>query len=172
MFERDESGVFTMIAIIVGITLVFAVAGVLAASLASTPQPAQPFAGTFACYDGDKLAEVGMKYGPMVNTDNIIVAHTGGPPLEGALENAPLGPDWNNLKMKINGVVVGNTAGIDLSANISAIDNDMYPGDSVQVYLTAYDLEKGDSVTLVYVPQDQILYSWTVGPSSFDEGEG
>lgn len=186
MFGGDERGVFTMIAIIVGITLVFSVAAVLATQLTSTPQPAQPFDGILVCKDYDATKELGTLVDPRVGTDTLVISHAGGTPLMNAYDVDMSGDiTWRNLIAKVNGGYIknfdmGTTNGEAFSPILGARTGvDLLPGDKMIVPLTDIlamadngliptpdsTLDAGDAIELIYAPQNQVIHRWIVPQS-------
>ncbi|MEM3012228.1 MAG: archaellin/type IV pilin N-terminal domain-containing protein, partial [Candidatus Hadarchaeales archaeon] len=90
----DSKGVSPMIATIVLIAIVFAVAAILALSLASAPQPSVIFSGQLS----------------LENVENgrtaITIKHTYGERAPDVIENSNNAVKWKNLELRVNGVIV------------------------------------------------------------------
>jgi flagellin-like protein len=148
----DSRGVSPMIATIVLIAIVFAIAAILALSLASAPQPTQPFAGQFSLENIESGKSV------------IVIKHTGGDKADEAVENRSSDNKWHwkNLELRVNGVVVGAdniVTFVSEGANAFGRGNGYYtvgPGDLIRVSYPG-GLNKGDKVSLVWVPKKQVL---------------
>ncbi len=164
----DSKGVSPMIATIVLIAIVFAVAAILALSLASAPQPEVIFGGQLAMENIENGRDV------------ITIKHVYGDRANDALKAVKVGGthpnetdnywDWKNLELRINGVVVSHTADQGIiqvisegkieNVNSSAVyDGDtisLIVGDKIVVKLSS-PLTIGDKVLLKWVPKNQSL---------------
>ncbi len=152
----DSRGVSPMIATIVLIAIVFAVAAILALSLASAPQPATPFSGQLSLEN----IESGRKM--------ITIKHVYGERAPDVIENAAGTLKWKNLELRINGVIA-SIAGDNLVEFISE-GTRIYPGSTISgsksmvvgdLIRVKYDtgLKIGDTVSLKWVPKNQTLVS-------------
>jgi flagellin-like protein len=151
----DSRGVSPMIATIVLIAIVFAVAAILALSLASAPTPSVIFGG--------QLSLENVENGKTV----IVIKHTYGDRANDVLEGIGAGAPsattlkWKNLELRVNGVVVDNTISlISEGKSITSVTSGTYyamvVGDQIKVsYPTG--LKIGDKVSLKWVPKNQSL---------------
>jgi len=151
-----------MIATIVLIAIVFAVAAILALSLASAPQPEVIFGGQLQLENIENGRDV------------ITIKHVYGDRANDALKAVKTGTenywDWKNLELRINGVVVSHTAdqGIIQVVSEGKVENvdstavsdgdtiALVVGDKVVVQLSD-NLTIGDKVLLKWVPKNQTL---------------
>ncbi|TDA32226.1 MAG: hypothetical protein DSO04_02590 [Hadesarchaea archaeon] len=160
----DSRGVSPMIATIVLIAIVFAVAAILALSLASAPQPSVIFGG--------QLSLENVESGRTV----IVIKHTYGDRANDAVtvrlsENGLITQfAWKNLEMRVNGATSGITIQKVISGGTSYALNDnglqkgladntnlsLVGGDQIQVHLTN-PLTIGAKVSLKWVPKNQTL---------------
>jgi flagellin-like protein len=148
----DSRGVSPMIATIVLIAIVFAIAAILALSLASAQQPTPPFGGQFSLENLESGKSV------------IVIKHTGGDKADEAVENSPSDNKfhWKNLELRVNGLIVGADNIVTFaSLGISAIGkgNGYYAMESGDLIRITYPggLKKGDKVALTWVPKKQLL---------------
>jgi len=155
----DSKGVSPMIATIVLIAIVFAVAAVLALSLASAPQPEVIFGGQFDLENVENGRNV------------ITIEHVYGDRANDALKAVKDGEnywDWKNLELRVNGVLVsgpGVIIQVISEGKIADVDNEavrngdtvaLVVGDRVVVKLPD-NLTIGDKVMLKWAPKNQSL---------------
>jgi len=152
----DSRGVSPMIATIVLIAIVFAVAAILALSLASAPQPSVIFGGQLSLENVENGRDV------------IVIKHTYGDRANDAVVGtADNRLKWKNLELRVNGVIqdniiymisegrkienIGGSNGPTLGATYA-----MVVGDLIKVQLSK-PLTIGDKVSLKWVPKNQTL---------------
>lgn len=161
----DSKGVSPMIATIVLIAIVFAVAAILALSLASAPQPEVIFGGQFQLENIENGRDV------------ITIKHVYGDRANDALKAVLTGSenywDWKNLELRVNGVLVSGygviiqviSEGKDVTNDVLAStgpavsDGDtiaLVVGDKVVVQLSD-NLTIGDKILLKWAPKNQTL---------------
>jgi flagellin-like protein len=147
----DSKGVSPMIATIVLIAIVFAVAAILALSLASAPQPSVIFSG--------QLSLENVENGRTV----IVIKHTYGERANDVVENSGGTLKWKNLELRVNGVIVPATnivemvsEGSKVTFGATAATYAMVVGDQIRVSYTT-GLKIGDKVSLKWVPKNQTL---------------
>jgi flagellin-like protein len=151
----DSKGVSPMIATIVLIAIVFAVAAILALSLASAPQPSVIFGG--------QLSLENVENGRTV----IVIKHTYGDRANDAVVGIKDNKlKWKNLELRVNGVIQDNiiymiSEGRDLNVGTTngPTENATYAmvvGDLIKVQLSK-PLTIGDKVSLKWVPKNQTL---------------
>jgi len=148
----DSKGVSPMIATIVLIAIVFAVAAILALSLASSPTPSPPWGG--------QLTLENIQSG----RDVIVIWHRGGERANDVVENSPSDNKfhWRNLELRVNGrTVPAENIVTFISDGRDAIGRGTgyYPlvaGDRMRVKLGT-PLSKGDKVGLKWIPTNQII---------------
>jgi len=148
----DSRGVSPMIATIVLIAIVFAVAAILALSLASSPTPSPPFSGTLSLENVENGRNV------------IVIKHIYGDRAPDVVDN--VGPiKWKNLELRVNGVIVPATQIIEIVAEgmrytpPTSWPNkvcSMVVGDRIRIQLTTA-LTIGDEVVLKWVPKNQAI---------------
>jgi flagellin-like protein len=146
----DSRGVSPMIATIVLIAIVFAVAAILALSLASAPTPSVIFGGML----------------DMENIENgrqiITIKHSYGDRANDALERTAANTwRWKNLELRLNGVIEDNiiqviSSGKDITTSATAGYYPLAVGDKVVVKLSRA-LTISDKVSLKWVPKNQTL---------------
>ncbi|MEM2619498.1 MAG: archaellin/type IV pilin N-terminal domain-containing protein [Candidatus Hadarchaeales archaeon] len=152
----DSKGVSPMIATIVLIAIVFAVAAILALSLASAPQPSVIFSGQLS----------------LENIENgrtaITIRHTYGERANDVIENANNAVRWKNLELRINGEIIQPgpnsvmiSEGTKVTWGATAKTYAMVVGDRIYIPLPSA-LKIGDTVSLKWVPKDQVLVEKTV----------
>ena len=148
----DSRGVSPMIATIVLIAIVFAVAAILALSLASAPQPSVIFGGQLSLENVENGRNV------------IVIKHTYGDRAPDVVENTGSTVKWKNLEVRVNGVVVpadNITEMISEGARVGAPfvgtrTYSMVVGDLIRINLSTA-LKIGDKVSLKWVPKNQTL---------------
>jgi flagellin-like protein len=152
----DSRGVSPMIATIVLIAIVFAVAAILALSLASAPQPSVIFSG--------QLSLENVENGRTV----IVIKHTYGDRANDAVVGtADNKLKWKNLELRVNGVIQDNIIYmISEGRKIENIGKENGPtagatyamvvGDLIKVQLSQ-PLTIGDKVSLKWAPKNQTL---------------
>ncbi len=148
----DSKGVSPMIATIVLIAIVFAVAAILALSLASAPTPTQPFGGTFSLENVENGKDV------------IVIKHMGGDKAVEALIGTGSTPlaRWRNLELRVDGVVKDNIfefvseGKLYKTTTTQGTTYTLVVGDIVKVKLDSA-LREGSKVVLVWVPRNQAL---------------
>ncbi|MEM0359306.1 MAG: archaellin/type IV pilin N-terminal domain-containing protein [Candidatus Hadarchaeales archaeon] len=162
----DQKGVSPMIATIVLIAIVFAVAAILALSLASAPQPSVIFSGQLAL---DNLQS---------GRDVIVIKHTYGERAINAVEIVKLDNGDNiavlkNLELRVNGVIENKVIYLVSEGKWENLENQLdlgkkigktyalVVGDIVKVRLSK-SLAVGDTVLLKWVPKDQSLVEKTI----------
>ncbi|MEM2866380.1 MAG: archaellin/type IV pilin N-terminal domain-containing protein [Candidatus Hadarchaeales archaeon] len=147
----DSKGVSPMIATIVLIAIVFAVAAILALSLASAPQPSVIFSGQLS----------------LENVENgrtaITIKHTYGERANDVIENSGGTVKWKNLELRVNGEIIQPTAstimiseGTKVTWGATARTYSMVVGDQIWIPL-GKTLNIGDKVSLKWVPKNQTL---------------
>jgi flagellin-like protein len=153
----DSRGVSPMIATIVLIAIVFAVAAILALSLASAPQPSVIFGGQLS----------------LENVENgrpmITIKHTYGDRAPDVVDNSGGTIKWKNLELRVNGQLIPATyitemisQGTRVGAPFGATPNtySMVVGDLIRVNVSGAlnrNLQIGDKVSLKWVPKNQTL---------------
>jgi flagellin-like protein len=148
----DSKGVSPMIATIVLIAIVFAVAAILALSLASAPQPSVIFGG--------QLSLENVENGRTV----IVIKHTYGDRANDVVENKSSDNKfhWKNLELRVNGLIVpAENIVTFVSEGTSAIGKGngyyaMVVGDQIRIQLST-PLTIGDKVSLKWAPKNQTL---------------
>jgi len=144
----DSRGVSPMIATIVLIAIVFAVAAILALSLASAPQPSVIFGG--------QLSLENVENGRTV----IVIKHTYGDRANDAVQGTASGFKWKNLELRVNGIIKDNiitlvSEGVSRTATAGTYYA-LVTGDQIRVDVgTALTI--GDKVSLKWVPKNQTL---------------
>jgi len=150
----DSRGVSPMIATIVLIAIVFAVAAILALSLASAPQPSVIFGGQLSLENvenGRQIITITHKYGDRAND---------------AVEKTASGWRWKNLELRVNGIIQDNiiqviSSGTDVTSTTTTGYYPLTVGDKVVVRLSSA-LTINDKVSLKWVPKNQTLVEATV----------
>jgi flagellin-like protein len=154
--RMDSKGVSPMIATIVLIAIVFAVAAILALSLASAPQPSVIFSG--------QLSLENVENGRTV----IVIKHTYGERANDVVENSGGKLQWKNLELRVNGIIVPaeniilliseGTKAYEKGGTPSSFTGtrSMVVGDQIKVAYTD-GLKIGDKVSLKWVPKNQTL---------------
>jgi flagellin-like protein len=148
----DSKGVSPMIATIVLIAIVFAVAAILALSLASAPQPSVIFSG--------QLSLENVENGRTV----IVIKHTYGERANDVVENSSSDSrfHWKNLELRVNGLIVpAENIETFVSEGNNVIGKGygyyaMVVGDQIRIRLSK-PLSIGDKVSLKWVPKNQTL---------------
>jgi len=148
----DSRGVSPMIATIVLIAITFAVAAILALSLASAPQPSVIFGG--------QLSLENVENGRTV----IVIKHTYGDRANDAVQaTSATTVGWKNLELRVNGVIKDNIitlisqgANISLSNLTTGTCYALVTGDQIRVDVGTA-LKIGDKVSLKWVPKNQTL---------------
>jgi len=140
-----------MIATIVLIAIVFAVAAILALSLASSPQPSVIFGGQLSLENVENGRDV------------IVIKHTYGDRANDVVENSSDNKfHWKNLELRVNGTVVpAENIVTFISEGRNAIGGgpgyySMVVGDLIRIKLST-PLKIGDKVSLKWVPKNQLL---------------
>jgi flagellin-like protein len=153
----DSRGVSPMIATIVLIAIVFAVAAILALSLASAPQPSVIFGGQLS----------------LENVENgrpmITIKHTYGDRAPDVVDNSGGTLKWKNLELRVNGQLIPATCitemisqGTPVTFGATPNTYSMVVGDLIRVDITktgglGRSLQIGDKVSLKWVPKNQTL---------------
>jgi len=151
----DSRGVSPMIATIVLIAIVFAIAAILALSLASAPQPSVIFGGQLSLENVENGRSV------------IVIKHTYGDRANDAVQaTSATTIGWKNLELRVNGIIQDNIItlisqgkNVSLTGLTVGTTYALVVGDQIRVQLApaGTTLKIGDKVSLKWVPKNQTL---------------
>jgi len=178
--RQDQKGLTVLIGVIIVIAITLAVTVVLIFSLAGSPRPQPPYAGTWFIAAFDPIVGRARAYPPQpIECDNMfLVTIQAGQPMDQAVHwDAVLGViSSHNLQVKLNGVDITNLAvagcleGDLLTVLPSGLYN-MQPGDWLlydvptcfaETKALGYHLIEGDVISIYYLPMDQCLALYIV----------
>lgn len=164
MRKMDDEGLSPIVATIVLIGIVMALSSVLMVLISGWPQPQPAFDGEFMIENADN------------GSTGLRVLDVGGTPAINSFDVQNSAITWNNLELKVNGISKdmkcryaterGETVVNQRDTSETSID--LTPGDEFQIYVKdaiGRSLERGDTITLIYTPKNQVLILATVKPA-------